>query len=268
MLLVTFSACENKKVDAPNDIVYDSIIISKIYHLDNDSTNPSCSLKIKFVYPSQYADSVILDKMQKEFNYALLEDESYEMLSPAKAVDKYITDYIANYIDAAKVQFPDWVDSEETDDFFSFYKDLSSEILFNKGGIISYRTSAMDYKGGASSSTLYKNVVFDLKTGYPVTESDIFTPDYKTVLSTMLINKILSQNNVSKTEDLLESGYWGINDITSNNNFSIDEKGLTYIFNQNEYSAPSLGVINVPFTYEELRPILKDHSPISHLSGK
>jgi hypothetical protein len=268
MLLVTFSACENKKVDAPNNIVYDSITVSKIYHLDNDSTNPSCSLKIKFIYPSQYADSAILNKIQKEFNYALLEDESYEILSPENAVDKYITDYIANYIEAAKVQFPDWVDSEDTDDYFSFYKDLSSKILFNKSDIISYQTSAMDYKGGANSSTIYKNVVFDLKTGYPVTEKDIFIPEYKTALSSMLTNKILVQNNVTKAEDLLESGYYGIEDIASNNNFFIDENGLTYIFNQGEYSAPSLGVIKVPFTYEELRPILKENSPISHLSGK
>ncbi|MDR3056659.1 MAG: RsiV family protein [Prevotella sp.] len=268
IFFVTFSACDNKKADVPNDIVYDSIAVSKIYHLENDSTKPSCSVKIKYIYPVQYTDSVILHKIQREFNYALLEDESYEALSPANAVDKYITDYIANYKEAANVQFPDWASSEETDDYFSFYKTLSSEVLYDKGGVISYQTSSMDFKGGANSSTFYKNVIIDLKTGDVVTEKEIFIPEYKKILNTMLTDKIVAQNNVKKAEDLLEFGYWGIEDIASNNNFSINDKGLTYIFNQGEYSAPSLGAIKVPFSYSELFPILKDNSPISNLSGK
>lgn len=268
IFFAAFSSCENKKTDVPNDIVYDSIAVSKIYHLDNDSTKPSCSVKIKFIFPVQYTDSAILHKIQKEFNYALLEDESYEALTPANAVDKYISDYITNYQEAAKVQFPDWADSEETDDYFSFYKTLGSKVLYDKGGIITYQTSSMDFKGGANSSTFYKNVVFDLKTGEVITEKDIFIPDYKKLLNQMLSDKIIAQNNVETAEDLLEFGYWGIEDIASNNNFLIDENGLTYIFNQGEYSAPSLGAIKVPFTYNELYPILKDNSPISNLSGK
>lgn len=268
IFMVAFSACENKKTDAPNNIVYDSITVSKIYHLENDSTKPSCSVKIKFVFPSQYQDTTILTKIQREFNYALMENESYESLSPANAVDKFITDYIANYKEAAKVQFPDWATSEETDDYFSFYKTMNSEVLFDQGGIISYQTSSMDFKGGANSSTFYKNVIIDLKTGDIVTEKDIFIPEYKKLLNAMLTDKIVAQNNVKKAEDLLEFGYWGIEDIASNNNFSIDSKGITYLFNQGEYSAPSLGTIKVPFTFSELSPILKENSPISPLSGK
>jgi len=268
VLSVLFFSCENKKVDTPNEVAYDSIVVSKIYHLDNDSTKPSCSVKISYVFPKQYTDTVILGKLQQEFNYAMLEDESYETLSPANAVDKYITDYIANYKEAAKVQFPDWETSEDSDDYFSFYKTLNSKVLFDKGGIISYQTSSMDFKGGANSSTFYKNIVIELKTGDVVTEKDIFIPEYKAMLNKMLTDKIMVQNNVKKAEDLLEFGYWGIEDIAANNNFSLDENGLTYLFNQGEYSAPSLGAIKVPFTYSELYPILKDNSPISIISGK
>lgn len=131
--------------------------------------------------------------------------------------------------------------------------------------LLSYQVSSMDYKGGANSSTLYKNVVLDLKTGNVVTEQDIFIADYKKELNAMLTSKIVAQNNVKKAEELLEFGYWGIEDITSNNNFYLDDNGLIYIFNQGEYSAPSLGKIQVPFTFKELSAILKPDSPISFL---
>jgi hypothetical protein len=265
ILIGAFFSCETKKADSPNGVTYDSLSVSRIYHMDNDSTKPSCTVKIKYIFPVKYSDTGVLSKIQRELNYAILEDESYESLSPDSAVEKYASDYIKNYIDEAKVQFPDWSESDETEDYFSFYKSIESKVLYDKNKLLSYQVSTMDYKGGANSSTLYKNVVLDLKTGNVVTEQDIFIPEYKKVLNAMLTSKIAEQNNVKKAEELLEFGYWGIEDITSNNNFYLDDNGLTYIFNQGEYSAPSLGKIQVPFSFEELSAILKPDSPISFL---
>lgn len=265
ILLGTFFSCETKKADSPNEVTYDSLSVSRIYHMDNDSTKPSCTVKVKYIFPVKYSDAGVLSKIQRELNYAILEDESYEALSPDSAVEKYASDYIKNYIDEAKVQFPDWAESDETEDYFSFYRSIDSKVLYDRNKLLSYQVSTMDYKGGANSSTLYKNVVLDLKTGNVVTEQDIFIPDYKKVLNAMLTSKIVEQNNVKTAEELLEFGYWGIEDITSNNNFYLDDKGLTYIFNQGEYSAPSLGKIQVPFSFEELSAILKPDSPISFL---
>lgn len=263
-----FFSCDTKKAETPNGIVYDSLSVSRIYHMDNDSTKPSCSVKIKYIFPVKYADAEILSKVQRELNYVIMEDESYESLSPDSAVNKYVADYINNYIEEAKEQFPDWSDSEDSEDYYSFYKSIESKVLYDKNKLLAYQVSSMDYKGGASSYTLYRNVLIDLKTGTPVNEQDIFIPDYKNVLNAMLTNKIVKQNKVEKAEELLEFGYWGIEDITSNNNFYIDDNGLTYIFNQGEYSAPSLGEIRVPFTFDELSSILKPESSISFLFGK
>ncbi len=269
MALLVLSSCKTeKKTDVPNDVVYDSISVARIYHLDNDSTKPSCSLKINYIFPIKYTDEKVLANMQKELNYAMMEDEKYENLKPAAAVDKYIEDYIENYKNDAKEQFPDWQDSHDTEDYFSYYKTLNTKILFDMGGITSYQISSMDYKGGANSSTAYRNIVLDLQTGNTVKEQDIFRSEYKKLLNDMLIRKIVNQNKVQKPEDLLEFGYWGIEDLTSNNNFSVDSAGLTYIFNPGEYSAPSLGEIRVFLPYNEIQDMLNINSPIYRFSEK
>lgn len=269
MALLVLSSCKTeKKTDVPNDVVYDSISVARIYHLDNDSTKPSCSLKINYIFPIKYTDEKVLANMQKELNYAMMEDEKYEDLKPAAAVDKYIEDYIENYKNDAKEQFPDWQDSHDTEDYFSYYKTLNTKILFDMGGITSYQISSMDYKGGANSSTAYRNIVLDLQTGNTVKEQDIFRSEYKKLLNDMLIRKIVNQNKVQKPEDLLEFGYWGIEDLTSNNNFSVDSTGLTYIFNPGEYSAPSLGEIRVFLPYNEIQDMLNINSPIYRFSEK
>lgn len=265
---VLFSCKTEKRSDTPNGVTYDSISIAKIYHLDNDSTKPSCSLKINYIFPVKYTDQKALVNMQKELNFAMMEDEKYEDLKPADAVTKYIEDYIENYKNDAKEQFPDWRDSHDTEDYFSYYKTLTTKVLFDMGGITSYQISSMDYKGGANSSTAYRNVVIDLKTGEMVSEQDVFLPEYRKLLNEILIRKIVAQNKVQTPDDLLEFGYWGIEDLTSNDNFSVDLNGLTYIFNPGEYSAPSLGEIRVLLPYNEIKDMLKDNSPISNFAGK
>lgn len=268
LTFVLFYSCKtNGPVDAPNNIGYDSILVSKIYHLDNDSTKPSCSLKINYVHPVEYADTKILKKIQGELNYVMMEDESYEQMSPKDAVDKYVKDYIENYKRDAEEQFPNWEESGDTEDYFSYYKTLSTKVLYDMSGLLSYQISSMDYKGGANSSTAYRNVVIDLKTGNLLGEQDVFIADFKNILNPMLVRKIMEQNHVSKIEGLLELGYW-VDDLTSNNNFYVDDKGITYIFNPLEYSTPSIGAIKIFLTYDEVNSILKPDSPISHLSGK
>jgi len=262
-----FSCKKDRPVNAPNEIVYDSILVAKIYHIDNDSTKPSCSLKINYIYPVEYADANILQKIQGELNFVMMEDEAYEKLSPKDAVERYVKDYIENYKRDAKEQFPDWEESGDTEDYFSYYKTLATKVLYDMSDILSYQISSMDYKGGANSSTAYRNVVIDIKTGNLLGEPDIFIPDFKKMLNPMLVRKIMEQNKVSKMEDLLEFGYW-VDDLTSNNNFYVDDKGITYIFNPLEYSTPSIGAIKIFLTYDEVSGILKPDSPISHLSGK
>ncbi|MFV0418138.1 MAG: RsiV family protein [Dysgonomonas sp.] len=262
-----FSCETKKKSDTPNDIVYDSVSVAKIYHLENDSTKPSCSLKINYIFPVKYSNQNVLSKMQSELNFAFMEDEKYEKFSPKDAVDKYIEDYIENYKQDASEQFPDWAESDDPEDYFSYYKTLSTKVLFDKGGLVSYQITSMDYKGGANSSTSYRNAVINLSTGESIYEKDIYVTDYKEVLNPLLIKKIVEQNKVQTPEDLLMYGYWGIEDLTSSNNFSVDDKGITYIFNPGEYSAPTLGEIRVFLPYSEIKIILKEGSPISGLVG-
>ena len=258
------TSCKNKGVsDVENDIVFDSIKTSKIYYLDGDSTKPSCSLKINYVTPVKYKDEAILNKIRKELNGVFFDDDSLTQSFPDEAIANYTQAYINNYKDEAKTSFPDWKESGESLDYFSYYKIIESKVLFNRAQLISYQVAAMDYKGGANSYTTFKNVVINLKDGNFLSEADIFKSGYEGELNQIIKDKILKQNKAKSTNDLLELGYWGIEDLTSNNNFIVDDKGITYIFSQGEYAAPSLGEITVNISYKEIFDILKDNSPIS-----
>ncbi|MDR2956116.1 MAG: RsiV family protein [Prevotella sp.] len=281
LIFATFLSCEtNRKSNTPNEITYDIISVSEVYHLQNDSTKPSCTLEISYTFPSAYANAEVLEKMQKELNFLLMEGEKYEKLTPKDAIDQYVKDYIENYKRDAVEQFPDWQETGSKDSYFSYFKALSSIILFDQGGLISYQVTSRDYKGGENyipsdfesdevsrtdAVTTYRNIVIDLTNGSAIKEEDIFQSEYKDILNSLLIQEIIKHNKVKDTEDLIMMGYWGIEDLTSNNNFLIDDKGITYIFNPGEFSALKLGEIRVFLPYSDLVNILKDKSPISNI---
>lgn len=263
--LILSTSCQNsgKSVGASNNLAFDTVSIVDVYHLDNDSTKPSCSLKINYITPSVYSDTAVLAKIQSELNNVAFESNDYEHISPADAAKKYTADYIESYKSDVKRMFADWQESGETEDYFSYYKTIDSEVLYDLSGILSYQVKSMDYKGGANSYTEYRNVVFDLKTGERLHEKDIFVAEYKKILDPLLLQKLYDQNKVNTVEELYEIGYSRIEDFTSNDNFWINEKGITYIFSQGDYSTPSIGEIKVFFAYGEIKHILKDESPIS-----
>ena len=268
--IVLFVSCKgnNQGSTVSNEMALDTIKIAKVYHLDNDSTKPSCSLKVNYIIPVEYSDTMVLKKVQEELNLFFFENKAYEAMSPADAANKFVADYIDGYINDAKTFFSNWEDSGETEDYFSYFKTLDSEILFNEAGLCAYQIKSTEFKGGANAYVGYKNTVFNLKNGLPLKEDDIFVSNYKKVLDPLLLQKIMTKNKVKKVEDLYEIGYSNIEDLTANGNFLVDKTGITYIFNQGDYSTPSLGEITIALPYDEIEPILKEDSPISILSGK
>lgn len=269
-IIILFASCNGKNQDAAstNDIALDTIRINRIYHIDNDSTKPSCSLKIKYIVPTKYSDTIVLDKIQHEINVSFLDDSLYGSMQPKAAVEKYIDNYIESYKEDVKTLFSNWDESDESEDYFSYYKTLESSIIYNKCNILSYQIKSIEYKGGANAYTGYKNIVINLKDGNSINEKDIFVEGYKDALDQMLLFKLVQQNKVKNADELFELGYSRIEDFTSNNNFLVDNEGITYIFNQGDYSIPTLGEIKITLTYNELKLILKEDSPISILANK
>lgn len=261
-----FLSCGKTKQTVDNDIQFDTLRSATVYHLDSDTTKPSCSLNIQYVIPVQYKNDSVLSEIQKNLNNCLFGDESYEMLSAENALEQFVKNCEKTYTEDAKLFFSEkeWDASLAGTDFYSMSKDLTTHVLFNGNDILSYQIVQTDFKGNQNSSSLYRNIVFDLADGHMINEQEIFTSDYRPVLSKLIISKILEQNQAQSIDQLFPRGFW-IDDLTTNNNFYVNDKGVTYIFNENEYSERANGCIEVFIPYLELDNILSSTSPITSL---
>lgn len=263
LVTVGLSAChKSEQKNNTNSLAFDSLKLIKVYHLDNDSTKPSCNLKINFVFPVKGLSEKELAKVKANFISTVF-DQAYADSLPGVAAQSYARDYVRTYKEDAKLFYDDVNESEEPQNYFSYYETLSNHILYNKHNLLSYQVEQLNYKGGTNSFTSFHNYVIDLKTGEFLSEDAIFNPGYERSLNPMFINKLLQMNNAKDISELEDLGYFGIDEIAPNSNFFVDDSGITYIFNKGE--ALSLGEIRIRFSYKELESLLKPNSPLHPL---
>ncbi len=270
LLGILFSSCNIKtQKSSENPVGFDSIHVEKVYHLLDNPDNPNCDLEIKFVFPNKYENKEILNSLRKQFVSSYF-GEDYEQLSPEEAVQKYTEDYLTAYKDLEEDYKTELSKADETPvgAWYSYYEMSSNHISFNQDNIICYTVSFENYTGGAHGAHAYNHHVLNLKTGQPIAEEEIFIDDYQDKLAQILVNHIAEQNNVSDVKELENIGFFSVDEIFPNGNFLVDETGITYSFNEYEIAAYVVGVTNVHLPYEEIRPLLKEDSPISPLFNK
>lgn len=268
LLSIVASGCiTGAKKTADNDITFDSISVDKTYHLLENPENPNCNLQINFIFPAQYDNKDILQKVQKQFVSSYFGD-SYETLSPEEATAKYTEDYLNSYKELTDEYKAELAKADDTPvgAWFSYYEMSSDNIAYNKNDIISYTVNFENYTGGAHGAHSFMNHVINLKTGNPIAEEDIFIDGYQEDLAQILIDRIAKQNSLDDVKELENIGFFSIDEIFPNGNFLIDDNGITYTYNEYEIAAYVVGATNVHLPYEEIQHLLKKESPIAHLA--
>lgn len=252
------------KKKTENDIKFTSIEIDKTYHLLNNPDNPNCDFQLNFTYPNNYKEKASLEKLQALFVLSYF-GEAYEMLSPKEAAEKYTEDYIAMYKELEEY-FEEELkqeDAETVGAWYGYFETSDNEVIYNKGGFLSYIVSFENYTGGAHGAHAVTNHVINLETMTFLKEDDLFIENFEDSLAQLLVNEIAASNNLSDPKELEEIGYFSIDEIYPNDNFLIDEEGITYTFNEYEIAAYVVGITQVKLLYPQIKHLLQKESPIA-----
>ncbi len=269
--LMFTTSCKNKSADTKkyNEIIYDSLQINEHVQLleVNDTTLPYSDVNINFLYPKQFKSKEDLSRLQQIFIGTFFGDVELDQFSPQEALTSYMDEYKEEYKSLSNMYYEE-VQRMKDDNmpmWYWYYLNLENKIKFTNDSLLSYAVEFSNYTGGAHGSY---NVVFtniDLNNLTTVSEEDIFIPNYQKPLAEIIIRRLMKQNEVDKPEDLLNIGFFNIEEIFPNNNFWINEEGLNYVFNQYEIAPYVMGAIEVFIPFEDLKDILKPENGIEKL---
>ena len=266
IILLLVISCDRKVKTLNNEISFDTIQFNQTHYLGNDTSKPSCNLKISFVYPKSYTDKNKLQSLQAVFTEKIL-SEKFANFSPKEAVDEYYVQFLKEFNNFTEDDFTNEDEELKDESGYAYYTELKNEILYNQNNFISFTVSSEIYEGGAHGSHSVYGYVIDLSTGEFLSEDAIAGNNYKKNLATILAQKIALANGLTDVSQLENIGYNNISDIAPNNNFTIDDKGITYYFNEYEIGAYFIGITKVFIPYAELKIYLSKDNPISSLTG-
>jgi hypothetical protein len=263
-----FVGCRYSTQTVDNKIKYDSIRVAESYYLFNDSTKSGCNVHLAFVYPDSCDDQVLKNLqnifIEKMFG-SFLRDKD-----PVQAAKLYAEHYIEEFKKLESEVFDSaYVDEDEykNEAKFNYYTKIENRLLYNRNGFISFLVEVLSFEGGLRGSKCIYGYVIDLNTGELLGEEQFAGDKYYSEVACILIDKIAEMNGVIHVKDLENLGYNSLNDIVPNNNFTIDDNGITYYFNENEIASTAIGSTKVFISYEELIIYLKHDSSLFLLAN-
>jgi len=266
-LIVALFGCSkaNKNTEAPP--VFDTVSINESYYLFGDTSMPACNIVIDFNYPSQWNNRAEeLKALQSLFVETNLGDK-YKTLSPPEAARAYQKQYIANFKemevdDAYKDYFDGDMLEYEDETGYETYIILNNKILNNNKGFVSYLVEKTSYEGGAHSSLDVQGYVVKLNNCQLLDRDEFEGSNYRDFVSQLLARKIARSNNLSDPKQLENIGYTSLEDIVPTDNFTLDGKGITYYYNENDIAGAMMGVTEVFIPYDEIRIYLSADNPL------
>ena len=145
---------------------------------------------------------------------------------------------------------------------YSYYEKKENVVTFENSLILSFAVNVENYSGGTHGSHSYTCCNIDLSTGKKIEEPDIFVDGFEIQLAQILVDKLAKDNKLSAAKELEDIGFFSVEEIFPNNNFAINDKGITYYFNEYEIAAYAVGLIAVEVSFDELEPLLRSSSAI------
>jgi hypothetical protein len=130
--------------------------------------------------------------------------------------------------------------------------------LFNSNNIYCCELFEYSYLGGAHPNSYRKFVNFDLFSGDELKLEDILIEGYSEQLNIVGEEIFRQTNEIEPNKDLTEAGYWfDNNNFGLNNNFTIDEYGMTFYYNNYEITAYAFGPTELFIPYNRINDLIK-----------
>ncbi|MDP4278275.1 MAG: DUF3298 domain-containing protein [Bacteroidota bacterium] len=263
VILATAYSCKGKSAIKHDKLELEPCSLNLKTYLNNDTSKQSLDMRLSIEYPAKYPDKALLTKVRKAVLRDFFPEADSEYENPTAVLNAYAKDYKKFFQESGNGEAnPEEEGFVQDDPWYNYQKMI---VRYNDDGLFSYTVCSDRYTGGAHGGKNFLNAVIDMKTGNRITEDDLFTEEAKPMVIKMIVNKILEKNQVRTVGELEDIGYFDISEISLNKNFFLNDKGITYTFNEYEIAGYAVGTTEVFLDYASLSGLMKQGNPIETL---
>lgn len=257
--LLLISGC-SLQTHKEGNLSFKSIEKTDSIYLLNDKTAPYAELKINIEYPIK-GDKELKEWVTSQISQHVL-GEKYANIAPETAIEQYTQRYDEEYINNVEELYKEELevveDAEQVGVWYYYTHSNSGEVTYYNKSVLTYEANVHEFTGGAHGNYAINYLNLDLVNKTKIELHQLFSDGYELDLTDIIKNQIKIDN---KAEDLNDAGFWEDN-IIPTENFKLDDKAITFLYNTYEIAPYSMGDQAVTVSYEKIKDWLNLDNPI------
>lgn len=264
VLHLGFYSCTTKPSDIT--VLLDSVAVDSVCPLFHNYEKPACHFNLRMEVPYVEGNSSLSQSLQRFLasiprQGAFVEESDGTVAGMA---DNYLRTYIMQYLQEGKDAIDSYgEDMQAAATWMSYEEQAEGTVVFHENSFLSYQFKVYSYMGGAHGNTVTTNRVFDMNNQNVVTLSNLFTDEALSVVGDYLRQALASQNECQTVDELIQSGiFFSAGEIEPNDNFLLDNKGLTWVYDPYEIAPYAYGPVTVSLSWNQLADLIDPDSPI------
>lgn len=241
ILIIIGYACSSEDIQFDYKMISDKMESSKL-----DSLDQSAVVEISFPvisFNNQQVEKSIQDSIYK---FILGNQfENHDTNSHKKIMEQFVNEY-----KDFKKEFPDYQ--------IGWYLEKNVTPLFYNDRFISLEMSVSSFTGGAHPNSAIYFSNYDLISGKVIALTDIVNVSNIEDLIKIAEKKFRLQKGIKHDEpSLSKAGYWFKDDkFQLNNNFALNDKGITFYFNSYEIAPYAMGATELFLSFNDIGEVI------------
>lgn len=257
--------------EAPT-IYFDTVSVDTICPLLSGHAQPACHFRLSLERPLMKAETPLLPAVQ-QFVVGMVRHGAFAPMAGtdvARVVEIYCSQYIAKYLSDGKEAIEAYRGDVKTASPWLSYEELcTGRMLYNQEDVLSYQFQSYSFTGGAHGNTKVANGVFDYKTMCQLCVADLFASESVPDVSALLREELVRQYECQSMEELTKKRlFFAPDSIAINENFYVDDQGVTWMYDPYDIAPYSTGVVSVTLSWDSLLPYFIPESPLLPLAEK
>ena len=154
------------------------------------------------------------------------------------------------------------------DDYESVYQYASNTTIspvYNKNGVLTFCKAELTTKNGKQTMSTHRYCNFDLEQMKLIEFNDLFIESSTDDLTMLIKSNLMKQLNAKTEDDVINMGYFNLDNLKPTTNFSIGTDGITWTYLPYEIALLSVGETNITVKYDELEMLMQDNDLVARI---
>ncbi|AFM04313.1 Protein of unknown function (DUF3298) [Bernardetia litoralis DSM 6794] len=245
--------------DYSKSIAFDFISIKDSIKLfKNKKVTPQATFSDVIVEIKQVPQGSNLSKIKELLKKYQSTENKGSSQSAKQTIENHKKSFFKEYLDVNKDQDEDYLYAA------NWVNESSASVIFNDNYFATLSFSNYQYLGGAHGMYGENFLVIDIKNGKEIRLSDIFDKQSLATLEKKMIKKAYTYTGFEDAKSLQDAGYL-VDKIEVTENFSLNAKGITFVYQPYEIAPYAAGMPEFLFTWEELKDLMKTDASVRSL---